>query len=168
MALVAAGKEEGWDKNWKSPVKGELKSRDELPGTVSSFLPLIFLVAFIVIGSLTKFISNATLLSCLGMAFAFIICLVLNRKYLGNSLAAMFKSLFADSAGAAATSALVLGAVVRFRKHRCISTCLPEHSDMADWIGYSYLLERRYFNQCPGRCYSLCFIRSAVMYAISG
>ena len=55
MTLVAAGKEEGWDKNWKSPVKGELKSRDELPGTVSSFLPLIFLVAFIVIGSLTKF-----------------------------------------------------------------------------------------------------------------
>lgn len=24
-ALVAADKEEGWDKNWKSPVKGELK-----------------------------------------------------------------------------------------------------------------------------------------------
>lgn len=131
MALVAAGKEEGWDKNWKSPVKGELKSRDELPGTVSSFLPLIFLVAFIVIGSLTKFISNATLLSCLGMAFAFIICLVLNRKYLGNSLAAMFKSLFADSAGAAATSALVLGAVVGFGS---IVASAPAFQNILTWL----------------------------------
>lgn len=118
-------------KNWKSPVKGELKSRDELPGTVSSFLPLIFLVAFIVIGSLTKFISNATLLSCLGMAFAFIICLVLNRKYLGNSLAAMFKSLFADSAGAAATSALVLGAVVGFGS---IVASAPAFQNILTWL----------------------------------
>ena len=108
-----------------------MKSRDELPGTVSSFLPLIFLVAFIVIGSLTKFISNATLLSCLGMAFAFIICLVLNRKYLGNSLAAMFKSLFADSAGAAATSALVLGAVVGFGS---IVASAPAFQNILTWL----------------------------------
>ena len=65
------------------------------------------------------------------MAFAFIICLVLNRKYLGNSLAAMFKSLFADSAGAAATSALVLGAVVGFGS---IVASAPAFQNILTWL----------------------------------
>lgn len=114
MSLVQSGAQEGWDPNWKSPVKGQLKTKDDLPSPLASFLPLLVLIAFIVIGSLTSFVGNATLLSCLGMAIAFILCFCINFRYLPKGKYEVLKSLFADSASSAASSALVLGAIVGF------------------------------------------------------
>ncbi|MGN0734475.1 MAG: GntP family permease [Anaerovoracaceae bacterium] len=114
MALVQSGESIGWDKNWKSPIKGELRAKEDLPGVFTSFLPMIVLVAFIIIGSLTNLISSATLLSCLGMSIGFLVCLIANFRYLRGKLSVMFKNLFSESAGSAATSALILGAVVGF------------------------------------------------------
>jgi len=110
MAQVESGKITGWDGT------NELSAdeRANLPSAVCSFLPMIVLIAIIVICSLTKIITNGTMLACLAMLIALILCFVLNIKFIPGNKLETLKQIMAKGASGAAGSALTLGAVVGF------------------------------------------------------
>ena len=115
MALVASGAQPGWDKSWEGASGfGPMKSRDEVPGTLFAFVPIVVLVAIIIICSSLKVFSSSTMLACLAMAICFIICFVLNYKYIPDNKIDELKKMLTKGASGAAGSALALGAVVGF------------------------------------------------------
>lgn len=111
MLAVESGALEGWIPNSDNVA---LRARDNVPATIGGFLPLVFVIAFIIVGSLTGFITNSTLLAVLAMLIGALLAIVLNYRFIEGSKAAVFKDMLTKSASGAAGSALTLGAIVGF------------------------------------------------------
>ncbi|WP_418710490.1 GntP family permease [Allofournierella sp.] len=111
MLAVEAGTEPGWVPDSSNAA---LRARGDVPGITGGFLPLLFVIAFIVAGSFIKFIENATLLAVLAMLIGSVLAIALNLKFIEGSKMAAFKEMLTKSATGAAGSALTLGAIVGF------------------------------------------------------
>lgn len=112
MALVVAGKSEGYVAPKNTSIQ-EMKDRS-LPGALNAFLPIIVLIAIIVGCSVADVFESSTMLACLAMLIALLVCLALNYRYLPAEKKGLFKNMFSSSAASASSSALVLGAVIGF------------------------------------------------------
>lgn len=111
MLAVESGAEPGWipDEN-----NVALQSRDKCPSVIGGFLPLVFVIVFIIIGSFANLISNATLMAVLAMLGGCLICMLINWKYLPGEKMNLFKDMLSKSASGASGSALTLGAISGF------------------------------------------------------
>ena len=127
MQLVAEGKIEGFTGDDNMVVD----ERSELPSTVCAFLPMVVLIAFIMICSFAKLITNGTLLACLAMFIASVVCFVINIKFISGNKIEVLKSIMAKGATGAAGSALTLGAVVGFGT---LVSSTAAFQNIVDWL----------------------------------
>lgn len=85
------------------------KDRSTLPNAWQAFIPVVFLILFIIIGG--RWIKDANMLTCLAMVLSAILCYILNFKFLKK---ASLKKILADGLGDAIPAIGGLAAVVAF------------------------------------------------------
>lgn len=127
MTLVAEGKLAGFTGD-DAMIADD---RTDLPSALCAFLPMVVLIVFIVVCSFAKFITNGTLLACLAMFIALVVCFLLNMKYISGGKIDALKQILAKGATGAAGSALTLGAVVGFGT---LVSSTAAFQNIVDWL----------------------------------
>lgn len=105
---VAAGENWTFPENYNTK-NMEVKDRSLLPAAWKAFVPMIFLIAFIIVGG--RFIADATLLACIAMLLASLIAYILNYDHLKSF---SIKKILTDGLGDAIPAIGGLAAVVAF------------------------------------------------------
>jgi len=111
MRQVAAGQLVGFTGEGADSV---MRNKENVPSAIAAFLPMVVMIALIVICSLLNVFESSTLLACLAMLIAAVICLLLNLRFIEGSVVESVKNALTSAANGAAGSALALGAVVGF------------------------------------------------------
>ena len=128
MAKVSAGLIEGFTGEGADQV---MRSRDDVPSATASFIPLIFMIGMVVVCSFMGVFESSTLLACLAMFIASIICLLINWKYIKGAKLSEVSTSLTKGAGGAASSALALGAVIGFG---AIVSSTDAFQSIIDWL----------------------------------
>lgn len=110
MKQVELGEIEGWVPNGTEITH----KRENTPGIVGGFAPLVVVIGIIIVCSIVAKGMDATFLAVIAMCFGIITAIVFNYKCIEGEKAALFKGWLKDSAVGASGSALTLGAVVGF------------------------------------------------------
>lgn len=102
------------------------KDRSTLPNGWQAFIPVVFLIAFIIVGGI--WIKDSSMLTCLAMFVTSVLCYIINFKFLKK---ADIKKLLADGLGDAIPAIGGLAAVVAFGT---VVSNSAAFSNVAQWV----------------------------------